>query len=57
MCGCLLQKRKAGRESSCANGGGGTKTRYSAPGERNAVERLILTERDDFPWSSLRTNR
>ncbi len=29
----------------------------AAPGEWNAVERLILPEWDDFLWSSLRTSR
>ncbi len=45
MCGCLLAKRKAGRGGGRANGRGGART----PRERNAVERLILPERDDFP--------
>ncbi len=54
MCGCLLRKRKAGRGGSHANGGGGARTQDpgpadSAPEERNAIERLILMERDDFP--------
>ncbi len=49
MCGCLLRKREAGGGGGRANGEAEPGPAEAAPGERSAVERLILTERDDFP--------
>ncbi len=50
MCGCFLRKREAGGGGGRANGERLSQgPAEAAPGERSAVERLILTERDDFP--------
>ncbi len=49
MCRCLLRKRKAGGEAAGRTGEAEPGPADLAPGERNAIKRLILTERDDFP--------
>ncbi len=49
MCGCLLRKREAGGGAAVRTGEAEPGPAEAAPGERSAVERLILTERDDFP--------
>ncbi len=49
-------KEKPGREAAVRSGEAEPGLAEAAPGDRNAIERLILTERDDFPWSSLRTS-
>ncbi len=43
------RKEKPGREAAVRTGEAEPGPAEAAPGERNAVERLILTERDDFP--------
>ncbi len=42
-------KEKPGREAAVRTGEAEPGLAEAAPGERNAIERLILTERDDFP--------
>ncbi len=42
-------KEKPGREAAVRTGEDEPGLAEAAPGERNAIERLILTERDDFP--------
>ncbi len=42
-------KEKPGREAAVRTGEVEPGSAEAAPGERNAVERLVLTERDDFP--------
>ncbi len=42
-------KEKPGREAAVRTGEAEPGIAEAAPGERNAIERLILTERDDFP--------
>ncbi len=42
-------KEKPGREAAVRTGEAEPGLAKAAPGERNAIERLILTERDDFP--------
>ncbi len=49
MCRCLLRKKKSRGGGSRANGEAEPEPADLAPGERNAIKRLILTERDDFP--------
>ncbi len=42
-------KEKPGGEAAVRTGEAEPGPADSAPGERNAIERLLLTERDDFP--------
>ncbi len=42
-------KEKPGREAAVRSGEAEPGLAEAAPGDRNAIERLILTERDDFP--------
>ncbi len=42
-------KEKPGREAAVRTGEAEPRSVEAAPGERNVVERLVLTERDDFP--------
>ncbi len=49
LLGASWGKEKPGREAAVRSGEAEPGLAEAAPGDRNAIERLILTERDDFP--------